>query len=153
VRTLSFSAGAADNQIYSVSMTTILIVDDSPTIRRMVRTALQFLDINRFVEAGSGLEAIEQLTLTSISLMVLDLNMPDMHGLDVLKFVRQHPTYAALPIVVLTTRGDDASRTAALTAGATVYLTKPFVPQTLSDHTRALLDMSAADVRRGHVES
>ena len=57
--------------------------------------------------------------------------MPDMHGIDVLKFVRQQPSLQRLPVVVLTTRGDDSSRIAAQQAGATAYLTKPFIPGTL----------------------
>ena len=133
-------------------MKTILVVDDSPTIRRMVRTALAGLP-TAFAEAGSGLEAIEQLTLHTVALIVLDLNMPDMHGLDVLKFVRQHPTYAVLPVLVLTTRGDESSRVAAMSAGATAYLTKPFVPQTLADHARALIDGTRTEAGTPHVQS
>ncbi|HZB24755.1 MAG TPA: response regulator, partial [Vicinamibacterales bacterium] len=69
-----------------------------------------------------------------------DLNMPDMHGLEVLQFVRRHPAYRSLPVIVLTTRGDEASREAALAAGANVYLTKPFLPQVLAEHARSLYD-------------
>jgi two-component system chemotaxis response regulator CheY len=121
-------------------MKSIVIVDDSPTIRRMVRASLAELPAQSFLEAGSGLEAIEQLTLTQVGLMVLDLNMPDMHGIEVLKFVRRHPAYRALPVIVLTTRGDEESRHAATAAGATVYLTKPFLPQVLAEHATALFN-------------
>jgi two-component system chemotaxis response regulator CheY len=121
-------------------MKSIVIVDDSRTIRRMVRASLAGLPAIEFIEAGSGLEAIEQLTLGPIGLMVLDLNMPDMHGVEVLKFVRRHPVYHSLPVIVLTTRGDDDSRRAAMEAGATVYLTKPFLPQVLAAHASALVD-------------
>ena len=125
-------------------MKSIVIVDDSPTIRRMVRASLGALGAGGFVEAGSGLEAIEQLTLGPVGLMVLDLNMPDMHGLEVLQFVRRHPAYRALPVIVLTTRGDEASRSGALAAGADVYLTKPFLPQVLAEHARALYNNGRA---------
>ena len=124
-------------------MSRIVIVDDSPTIRRMVRSSLAALPNATFVEAGSGLEAIEQLTLGPVALMVLDLNMPDMHGLEVLNFVRRHPIYRALPVIVLTTRGDEASRLAATEAGATFYMTKPFVPQALAERARTLVNGSA----------
>jgi CheY-like chemotaxis protein len=63
-------------------MKPILVVDDSPTIRRMVKVALGDVAQGGFTEAGSGHEAIEQLTLNAASLIVLDLNMPDMHGLE-----------------------------------------------------------------------
>jgi two-component system, chemotaxis family, chemotaxis protein CheY len=120
-------------------MTTILIVDDSPTIRRMVRVSLESLPALTFREAGTGLEAIESLVVQPADLIVLDLNMPDMHGLDVLKFVRGQETFKTVPVVVLTTRGDEASREAALTAGATVFLTKPFSPTALAGDVRTLL--------------
>lgn len=124
-------------------MPRVLIVDDSPTIRRMVRASLQgtgrALD---FVEATSGLDAIERLAVGAADLIVLDLNMPDMHGLDVLGFVRSHQKYRGVPIIVLTTRGDDASRAAALQAGATAYMTKPFVPQALAAEVERLLPVA-----------
>lgn len=120
------------------TMPKILIVDDSPTIRRMVKASLSAV-ASGFAEAASGLEAIEQLTLQPVALMVLDLNMPDLHGLEVLKFVRSHPRMQALPVIVLTTRGDDSSREAAIAAGATDYMTKPFVPHELSERVGRLL--------------
>src|SRR5262245_50098993 len=124
-------------------MQRILIVDDSATIRKMVRMSLQDLADAEFIEAGSGLEAIEHLALGPVGLIVLDLNMPDMHGIDVMKFVRGHKHYKDVPIIVLTTRGDDASRQTAVEAGATTYLTKPFVPQVLVSTARALIDHSS----------
>ena len=120
-------------------MRTILVVDDSPTIRRMVCTALAGLKDVIFVEAGSGLQAIETLAVSRVNALVLDLNMPDMHGLDVLGFLRSHDQYRKLPVLILTTRGDDGSRAAALKAGASAYLTKPFSPSTLVSAVRELL--------------
>jgi len=106
----------------------------------MVTASLQGLDQVRFEEASNGLEAIEMLVRGPVSLMVLDLNMPDMHGLDVLKFVRSHDQYKDTPIIVLTTKYDDDSRKAALAAGASDYLTKPFQPAVLLDHAGRLLN-------------
>jgi two-component system, chemotaxis family, chemotaxis protein CheY len=116
----------------------VLIVDDSATIRKMVRASLRPLDVD-FAEAANGLEAIEQVALGPVALIVLDLNMPDMHGVDVLKFVRRHQVCREVPVIVLTTRGDDTSRDTAITAGATQYLTKPFAPQVLLSAARDLL--------------
>ena len=121
-------------------MIQILVVDDSPTIRRMVRAALAALPPPvEFLEAASGLEAIERLALGVVDLIVLDLNMPDMHGLEVIGFVRAHQKYRQVPILVLTTRSDDQSRQAALQAGANAYLTKPFAPQALASDAALLL--------------
>ena len=97
-------------------MKTILVVDDSPTMRRMVRSAGDIC----FDEAASGLEAIERLSLSRIDLIMLDLNMPDMHGMEVLRFVRGQRRYAHLPVIILTTRGDDRMKAEAMAAGASM---------------------------------
>ena len=123
-------------------MKSILIVDDSPTMRRMVRASLRDLKNVSCNEAASGLEAIEQLALARSDLIILDLNMPDMHGLDVLRFVRGHDAYRDVPILVLTTRDDEESKDVALAAGASLYLTKPFPPPFLATHVRELLHMN-----------
>jgi two-component system, chemotaxis family, chemotaxis protein CheY len=120
-------------------MKTILIVDDSPTMRRMVKASLRDLKDVGYEEAGSGLEAIERLALMSVDLILLDLNMPDMHGLDVLRFVRGYEAYRTIPIIILTTRDDRMSRDAMLAAGASLYLTKPFAPQLLAAKVREIL--------------
>jgi two-component system chemotaxis response regulator CheY len=122
-------------------MRRILIVDDSSTMRRMVAASLRNLHDVMFEEASSGLEAIERLSLYPASLMILDLNMPDMHGLDVLKFVRAQQTSRSLPVIILTTRNDPESRVAAREAGATLYLTKPFDPSDLFKSADNLLDL------------
>ena len=127
-------------------MYTILIVDDSPTIRRMVRASLGTVPGTTFVEAVSGLQAIEALAIAPVHAIVLDLNMPDMHGLDVLRFVRSHERYRTVPVLVLTTRGDSTSREAVMQAGATSYMTKPFMPAELA---AAVSDLLAAVPNKG----
>lgn len=127
----------------------ILLVDDSPTIRRMVAASFLSTPGVETAEAASGLHALEVLTTSPVDLMILDLNMPDMHGVEVLRFVRAHERYRALPIIVLTTRGDDESRTLALREGATRYMTKPFVPAALAAEAASLLGAPAAETERG----
>ncbi len=107
----------------------------------MILASLRDLKEVTFREAGTGLEAIEHLALSPVSLMIVDLNMPEMNGMEVLAFVRKHQTYRATPIIVLTTRGDDAIRSAALAAGASLYLTKPFLPQVLAANVSELLKL------------
>jgi two-component system chemotaxis response regulator CheY len=128
-------------------MAKILIVDDSATIRKMIRASLRGLEEAEFAEARNGLEAIEQIALGPVALVILDLNMPEMHGVDVLKFLRRHQGYQDVPVVVLTTRGDESSRETALAAGATEYLTKPFAPQVLLSAARDLLSGATARQR------
>ncbi|HPC85515.1 MAG TPA: response regulator [Smithellaceae bacterium] len=120
-------------------MKNILVVDDSKTMRKMVAASLGRLKGASIREAASGLEAIEQLALTPIHLMTLDLNMPDMHGMEVIRFVRSHDRYRKIPIMVLTTKTDAATRESALQAGATVYISKPFDPVVLAQNAEELL--------------
>src|ERR1700752_424554 len=109
----------------------VLVVDDSPTMIRMVVTSLRSFSSVKSSEAGSGLEAIERLAVEPVDLMVLDLNMPDMHGLGVIDFERAHQSYKNNPIVFLTIKVKEAIRSDALSAGANHYLTKPFEPKHL----------------------
>jgi two-component system, chemotaxis family, chemotaxis protein CheY len=120
-------------------MRKILIVDDSQTIRRMVAASLQELNDIRFEEASNGLEAIELLARERINLLILDLNMPEMHGLEVMQFMRSHARYSEIPIIVLTTKFDTESRRSARDGGASQYLTKPFDPVSLRKHASSLL--------------
>ena len=92
-----------------------------------------------FTHAASGLEAIEKLSLKPYHLVVLDLNMPDIGGLEVVEFVRSQDTLRSLPIIIVTTRGDDSSRAQALTAGASRFMTKPFAPEALLSEVRTLI--------------
>src|ERR1051325_2882170 len=117
----------------------ILVVDDSPTMRRMVITSLGSLRRVKSTQAGSGLEAIERLAIEPVDLMVPDLNLPARLVMEVFSSARKPPAYRDFPIVVLTTKGEEASRTAALAAGANRYLTKPFDPRQLADVVGSLL--------------
>ena len=120
-------------------MKTVLIVDDSATMRRMIIAALRGVEHLSFTEAATGLEAIERLAVVPADLVMLDLNMPDIHGLEVLRFMRSHADFRNTPVVVLTTRSDQDSRDAAYRDGATLYLTKPFRPDMLAPEITRLL--------------
>lgn len=120
-------------------MKTVLVVDDSKTIRKMVITSLSKIPSLVFEEAESGLFALEKLAIKKIDLMILDLNMPDMHGLEVLKFVRGHDNFKNLPVIILTTRGDEEMREKALKEGANYYMTKPFNPEELISRVKEFL--------------
>jgi two-component system chemotaxis response regulator CheY len=120
----------------------VLVVDDSATMRRMIMASLRDVRDVAFDQAVSGLEAIERVTLAPVDLVVLDLNMPDVHGLEVLRFIREHESLRGVPVIVLTTRSDQQSREAALSSGATLYMTKPFTPETLAPEVERLLNAS-----------
>jgi two-component system chemotaxis response regulator CheY len=117
----------------------ILVVDDSKLIREMIVACLRGQAGLAFTHAASGLEAIERLSLRTFDLVFLDLNMPDIGGIEVLEFVRGQERLRPLPIIVATTRGDEASRARAMAAGASSFMTKPFTPEALLAEARALL--------------
>jgi two-component system, chemotaxis family, chemotaxis protein CheY len=117
----------------------ILVVDDSKVMREMIVACLRGLSGVEFTHAASGLEAIERLSLGEFDLVFLDLNMPDIGGYEVVEFVRGQDALRELPIVVVTTRGDEASRSRALEAGASRFMTKPFDPEGLERTARELL--------------
>lgn len=117
----------------------ILVVDDSKVMREMIVACLRGLDQANFTHAASGLEAIERLSLGRFDLVFLDLNMPDIGGFEVVEFIRGQDELKSLPIIVVTTRGDEGSRARALSAGATRFMTKPFDPESILREARAVL--------------
>jgi two-component system, chemotaxis family, chemotaxis protein CheY len=121
-------------------MPEVLVVDDSKVMRDMVVACLRPYSGLAFTHASSGLEAIERLSLKPYDLIILDLNMPDIGGIEVVEFVRGQDTLRHLPIVIVTTRGDEASRARALQAGANRFMTKPFTPDAILTEVRALLE-------------
>lgn len=122
----------------------ILVVDDSKVMREMVIACLRGLSDARFAQAGSGLEAIERLSLSAFDLVFLDLNMPDIGGLEVIQFIREQDGLKGLPIVIVTTRGDEDSRSRCLAAGATRFMTKPFDPDGIMAVARDVLESDPA---------
>jgi two-component system, chemotaxis family, chemotaxis protein CheY len=117
----------------------VLVVDDSRVMREMLIACLRGQAGLEFHQAASGLEAIERLSLQPFDLMVLDLNMPDIGGFEVLQFVRAQDKMKKLPILVVTTRGDEGSKDRALELGASQFMTKPFAPEAIMDAVRALI--------------
>ena len=116
----------------------VLVVDDSKVIREMIVACLRGQPGLSFTHAASGLEAIERLSLKSFDLVFLDLNMPDIGGFEVLEFVRAQDVMRDIPIVIVTTRGDESSREKALASGATRFMTKPFEPAEILAVLRSL---------------
>lgn len=124
-------------------MPEVLVVDDSKIMREMIVACLRAYEGMQFTHAASGLEAIEQLSLKPFDLVVLDLNMPDIGGVEVVEFIRGQDTLRELPILIVTTRGDDASRMRVMDAGASRFMTKPFSPDSILSEVRALLTNGA----------
>ncbi len=113
----------------------VLIIEDDDNTADVIRTLLRDVGYQpEAVDSGSG--ALDAIAASTPDLILLDLRLPDMHGLDVLRAVRAH---SFLPIIVLSGFGKDGDRVAALEAGADDYMAKPFSPEELIARVRALL--------------
>ena len=119
-------------------MPTILVVDDESPILELVRFTLEDEQI-RVLEAGDGLKALEAARTARPDLILLDVQMPSLDGLEVCRRLRADASLAGTRIVMLTAAGQDADRTRGLAAGADEYLTKPFSPLALFTLVRSLL--------------
>ncbi|MBC2607174.1 response regulator [Pelagicoccus albus] len=106
-------------------MKTIITVDDASTIRKMVGFTLKSAGHN-VVEAADGMEALNTLKQRPVDLVITDVNMPNMNGIDLTRQLRALPNYRSTPIILLTTETDPAKKSAGRAAGATGWIVKPF---------------------------
>ena len=118
--------------------TRILIVEDDPDIAQLV---VRYLDKAGFIteRAASGREALAAIAAKAPDLLVLDLMLPQVDGLEVCRLVRANETTAGMPIIMLTARAEESERIVGLELGADDYLAKPFSPNELVARVRALL--------------
>ena len=106
--------------------TKILLVEDNNAMRNLVSTALdQHLDVDVF-EAENGFAALKLIPDNDFQLIITDINMPDINGLELISFLRQHPVYKGVPILIITTEAGEEDRKRGLAIGANGYLVKPF---------------------------
>ncbi len=111
-------------------MATILAVDDSPSIRQMVKLVLGTSG-HAVTEACDGSEGLAKATAQKFDLVLTDLNMPVMNGIDMIRGLRKMPAMNGVPIVFISTESDDGAKQEARAAGATGWITKPFKPEQL----------------------
>lgn len=107
-----------------------LTVDDSKTIREMVSFTLKGAGFD-VLEAEDGKHALEVLSGNEVQVIITDLNMPNMDGLELMKALRADPKYKFTPILMLTTEGDATKKEQGKAAGATGWIVKPFNPEKL----------------------
>jgi len=120
-------------------MTKILAVDDSPTMRRIVKNTLMQAGFKDVIEAENGLEAYEKLQGEPVDLILTDWNMPTMNGLEFVQKVRSDPKLKALPILMVTTRSVKEDILEAMKAGVNGYIVKPFTPATMREKIEKIL--------------
>jgi two-component system, chemotaxis family, chemotaxis protein CheY len=109
---------------------TIMTVDDSASVRQMVSFTLKEAGYN-VIEASDGMDAVSKLNGAEINLVVTDLNMPNMDGIELIKNVRANPKYKFIPILMLTTESQTEKKIEGKKAGATGWIIKPFQPEQL----------------------
>lgn len=119
-------------------MASILAVDDSPSVIKMVEFALKTRG-HEVTTAADGQAALESLERRRFDLLVLDINMPRLDGLSLLKLVRERAEWKDTAILMLTTEGQDSDRDEALALGATGYMMKPFRPNELLARVSAMV--------------
>lgn len=117
----------------------ILIVDDSPTMRRIIKNTLERIGHKTSYEASHGKEALQQLKEYPINFVITDWNMPEMNGLEFVTELRSKEEYASLPVLMITTRGMKDDVLQAVNAGVNNYIVKPFTPETLEAKINKLL--------------
>lgn len=110
----------------------LLIVDDSATMRKIIMRTVRMsgLDFDRTEEAGNGVEAIEKLKESTVDIILCDINMPEMNGIDMVKKVRAElPTCSQTKIIMVSTESSQELIDQLLSSGANGYITKPFTPE------------------------
>jgi two-component system chemotaxis response regulator CheY len=115
-------------------------------MRALLTSALEELDVAvKVTEAESGFEALRLLPRESFDLIVTDINMPDINGLELVSFVRNNAAYRAIPLIIVSTEGSERDRDKGVGLGADAYLVKPFEPESLRIVVRELLARDRED--------
>ena len=124
----------------------VLVVDDSAAIRKILQRVLRQtgMAINEIHEAGDGQEALKLLRSRRIDLVLTDINMPRMDGLELLAAIKGSSEWAAVPVVMITTEGGEAKVAEAVRLGAAAYVRKPFTADQIKDKLAGLLGPAVA---------
>jgi two-component system, chemotaxis family, chemotaxis protein CheY len=122
----------------------VLIVDDSSVMRKIVERALRQagLELGEVVEASNGVEALAEAQKGSLDIILSDINMPVMDGLELLKSLPAVEAAKGVPVVMITTEGSEARVVEALSAGAKAYLRKPFTPEQVKERVGPLVGVN-----------
>jgi two-component system, chemotaxis family, chemotaxis protein CheY len=119
----------------------VLIVEDSKATREFLAAAVESIEGLEAITTASGMEALKLLPRHQFDLIITDINMPDINGLELLSFVKKSPHYRDTPLFVVTTEGREQDRQRGLALGAAEYLVKPFEPEWLEGLVRRYLKL------------
>ncbi|MGK2945575.1 MAG: response regulator [Desulfuromonadales bacterium] len=118
----------------------ILIAEDSLTMRSLIVSTIEAMGDYETVEAGNGFEALRILPREKVDLIITDINMPDINGLELISFIRNNENYRNTPLIIISTESSERDREKGLTLGANAYLVKPFAPDQLQQLLRDYLE-------------
>nr|WP_218953169.1 chemotaxis response regulator CheY [Parapusillimonas granuli] len=118
----------------------ILVVDDFPTMRRIIKNLLKDLGFENVDEAEDGAMGLEKLRNGNFEFVVSDWNMPNMDGLEMLKHIRADPNMSKLPVLMVTAEAKKENIIAAAQAGANGYVVKPFTAATLEEKLNKIFE-------------
>jgi len=114
-------------------MSKLLVVDDSSTMRRIIKNTLMRVGYNDVIEAEHGIDALAKLKENKVDLILTDWNMPEMDGLTFVKSVRGSDSFKHIPIIMVTTESAKEEVVEALKNGVNNYVVKPFTPESLKE--------------------
>jgi two-component system chemotaxis response regulator CheY len=117
----------------------ILLVDDSPTMRRILLNILKHLGYEDVAQAENGRDALSKLHTDQYTFVITDWNMPEMDGLTLVKLMREEEEFENIPVLMVTTRSEQEDVLEAMRAGVNNYIVKPFTPQVLKQKMIAIL--------------
>jgi two-component system, chemotaxis family, chemotaxis protein CheY len=123
-------------------VTRVLVVEDSSTVRSLITTTVEEIVGVKVFEASTGFEALRILPKEQMDLIITDINMPEINGLEIIHFVKNNPNYKKIPIVIVTTERGEEDRKKGLALGASEYVTKPFNPEDLRKVISRVLKMA-----------
>ena len=109
----------------------VLLVDDSSTMRSFVAATLEGEGNYEVTQVSSGFAALKLLPQSQFDLVITDINMPDINGLELIRFIRQSPQHKDTPLIIISTEGKERDRDKGLGLGANAFLVKPFQPEEL----------------------
>lgn len=124
---------------------TVLVVDDSSSIRAIIKKIIKVsgFDVGAFLDASDGKEALAVLEANPVDLVLTDINMPNMNGLELIARIKENQALASVPVVVVSTEGSEKKMAEAMTLGAVGYVKKPFVPEEIKQTLNAILEVGS----------
>ena len=111
----------------------VLVVEDSSAMRSFIASTIEEIEGVRVTEAASGFVALKELPRCDFNLIITDINMPDINGLELVRFIRENDRFKETPLIIVSTESSQRDRERGLALGANSYLVKPFTPEALKE--------------------